>query len=187
MPQHLPIKKLLFTAAILVAMAVCSIAIAHEGEAHGDQPAQPPLSYQDKRVVNMLEKYAKAVQTANIAEIEKYFITSDVFSSLEGTSQDLGWESYRKHLAAELPMFNDTNYSLSNIRPYVSGNLAFATMDFFMEVTIKSDKFAGGQHKVEMNGKATMVLSESNNEWKILHMHTSREPANNSGAESKSH
>jgi len=171
---------------LTIFLAVISIgnSFAHEGEDHSVKPAQPELSAQGKRVVSVLEGYAAAVQSTDIDQIENYVITGDGFSSLEGTFQDLGWQSYRKHMTDEMPMFNDTSYTLSNIRPYVRGDMSFATMDYLMNVTIKSDQFEGGEHKLAMKGKATMVLSKAKGEWKIRHIHTSREQAKKPGSSS---
>ena len=179
------IWKILGTA--IIVLSINGAVFAHEGEVHNDEKEKPALSAQGKRIVDTLENYATAVKSGNIAEIEKYVITGDGFSSLEGTFQDLGWDSYRKHLAAELPLFHDTEYSLSNIRPYVRGDLAYATTEYIMNVTIKSDQFEGGEHKVAMKGKATIVLSKSKNEWKIRHIHTSREEPENAQEENGSH
>jgi len=189
MVMHFSIGNYLSAATLLVALAVSSTGttFAHEGEDHSADNMQPALSAQGKRVVSVLEGYAVAVQATNIDQIENYVVTGDGFSSLEGTFLDLGWASYRKHMSDEMPMFNDTSYSLSNIRPYVRGDMAFATMDYVMNVTIKSDQFEGGEHKLEMKGKATMVLSKVKDEWKIRHIHTSREQAKKPGEEESSH
>ncbi len=189
MTRHLFGKK--FQSAILVFVVLLFAGIhpafSHEGEDHDAKAAQPALSAQGKRVVATLEGYAAAVQSGDIAKVENYVVTGDGFSSLEGTFQDMGWDSYRKHMAAEMPLFHDTMYQLSNIRPYVRGDMAYATMDYVMNVTIKSDKFEGGEHKLKMKGKATMVLSKSNKEWKIRHIHTAREEAKKPGSGSAPH
>lgn len=164
-----------------------SVALSHEGEDHSKEKTTHKLSAQGKRVVMLLENYAAAVQSGNLSEIEKYVVMGDGFSSLEGTFEDLGWASYRQHLASELPMFNDVSYELANIRPYVKGKMAYATMDYAMNVTIKSDKFEDGKHRLEMNGKATIILVQSNKEWKIRHMHTARAKAKKPGSEKNSH
>jgi len=188
MTTHLPTGNTLTIATAVVVLAISSIgvAVAHEGE-EGNAKDTPALSPQAKRVMATLENYATAVQSGDITQIERYVVTDDGFSSLEGAYQDLGWESYRKHLAGELPMFKDTRYSMSNIRPYVSGDLAFATMDYAMDFTILGEQFEGGEHKIAMTGKATMVLSQSNNEWKIRHMHTAREEAKQPASGSNPH
>jgi len=179
-------SRFLPAASVLFALAISGThtSFAHEGEDHdADKSAGPALSTQEKRVVAALESYAVAVESGDIAQIEKHVVTDEGFSSLEGAFMDSGWESYRKHLAGELPMFKDTTYHISNVRPYVSGGLAYATMDYSMNFTIVSDRFEGGEHAIDMKGKATMVLSKSGKEWKIRHMHTAREEAKKPAAE----
>lgn len=151
-------------------------AVAHEGEDHSEKPMEPALSAQGKRVVATLEGYAAAVQAADIDAMEKYVVANDGFSSLEGTFLDLGWKSYRGHMEKEMPMFKDTEYRLSNIRPYVRGDMAYATMDYTMNLTIESDKFESGRHEIRTQGKATMVLVKTRDGWKIRHIHSVRAP-----------
>jgi ketosteroid isomerase-like protein len=159
------------------------VTFSHEGEDHSKEKIQHKLSAQGKRVVSLLENYAVAIQSGNLSEIEKYVVMGNGFSSLEGAFEDLGWDNYRQHLASELPMFNDVTYELTNIRPYVKGKMAYATMDYAMNVTIKSDKFEEGKHRLEMIGKATIILVQSNKEWKIRHMHTVNAKAKKNGSE----
>ncbi len=183
------LSKYLVAAIAVVFMALGNAggALSHEGEKHDDKKMVQKLSAQGKRIVEMLEKYAAAVQSGDISEIEKYVVTDEGFSSLEGAFEDRGWASYRKHLEAELPMFNDMTYSLTNIRPYVKRKMAYATMDYAMKVTILSDKFEGGKHKLDMKGKATIIMVKSNNQWKIRHLHTARAKAKKPGSEKQAH
>jgi ketosteroid isomerase-like protein len=99
-------------------------------------------------------------------------VTDAGFSSIEGTFTDIGWESYRDHLAPEMAMFANTQYQLSDIRPFVSGDMAYASFDYAMDVTIISDQFEGGEHPVSMRGKGTVVLVRDGEAWKIRHLHT---------------
>jgi len=186
MSKLLSVLNFFFAVFLILLVGGFSAAFAHEGSMHADdvEVVLPALSAEEKRVVQALENYAAAVQSGNIDEIEKYVLVGDAFTSLEGANQedaafqedgaylDLGWRNYRKHLAAELPMLNDSSYRLSNIRPFVHGDLAYATMNYAMTFTIKSDQFETGEGRFTMKGKATMVLWKSNNEWKIRHRHT---------------
>jgi ketosteroid isomerase-like protein len=183
------LSKYLMGAVMTVSLAFGTVGVAysHEGEDHKEKKMERKVSAQGKRVIELLEKYAAAVQAGDISEIEKYVVTDDGFSSLEGTFEDLGWASYRKHLTSELPMFNDVIYKLTNIRPYVKRKMAYATMDYAMDVTIKSDKFEGGKHRLEMKGKATMVLVKVDKEWKVRHIHTVRAKPKKAASEKNSH
>jgi len=183
------LSKFFIGAVMMVSLALGTVGVAysHEGEGHKEKKMDHKTSAQGKRVIELLEKYAAAIQAGDISEIEKYVVTDDGFSSLEGTFEDLGWASYRKHLTSELPMFNDVTYKLTNIRPYVKRKMAYATMDYAMDVTIESDKFESGKHRLEMKGKATMVLVKVDKEWKIRHMHTARTKPRKADSEKKSH
>ncbi len=163
------------------------VAFSHEGEDHSKKEMPHKLSAQGKRVVNLLENYAAAVQSGKLSEIEKYVVTGAGFSSLEGTFEDLGWDSYRKHLASELPMFNDMAYELTNIRPYVKGKMAYAITDYTLKATLKSNKSGGGKDRLDIKGKATIILVRSNKEWKIRHIHTARAKGEKTGSEKKHH
>ena len=156
----------------LIAVAVAAPLSAHEGEAKQDESAGSMLSEEARQVVDTLNHYAAAVQSANLQKIEEYMVTDAGFSSIEGTFTDIGWESYRDHLAPEMAMFANTQYQLSDIRPYVSGDMAYASFDYAMDVTIVSDQFEGGEHPVSMRGKGTVVLVKDGEAWKIRHLHT---------------
>ena len=162
-------------------LALPVVVLAHAGADHAAQPSEPALSAQEKQVLATLAGYAEAVQAANISALERYLLANDDFSSLEGTFLDLGWASYRQHMESELPMFKDMEYRLSNIRPYVHGDMAYAIMDYTMNVTIESDQFTGGKHAVRTQGKATMVLVKTGDGWKIRHIHTVRAPQEEAG------
>jgi hypothetical protein len=182
----LSLSKYLMSATVAISLSFGSAgALAHGGEDHDDKPAELKLSAQGKRIVSMLGKYATAVETQNLGDLESFVITDNNFTSFEGTYPDVGWKSYRKHLTDEWPMFNDTVYHLSNIRPYVKGKMAYATMDYKMNTTIKSDQFEGGNHELEMIGVITMVMVKSGQDWKIRHIHTARKKMDAPGSEGK--
>ncbi len=185
MLRKLPFTKYMIvtTACIGLSGAGTGLVFAHEGSMHdGDvEVPQPVLGAQERDVVATLERYASAVQSRDIGEIQKYVVADDSFSSLEGANLedgvylDLGWQNYSKHLADELPMLKDYHYTLSNIRPFVLGDLAYATMDWAMVFTIESDQFEGGKRRLTMSGKATVVMQNLDDEWKIRHRHTIRD------------
>lgn len=176
------LTKYTVVAAVFASLLVVGInsASAHEGSMHADDVVvpQPVLSAEEKNVVKMLERYALAVQSTDVEQIEKFVVADDGFTNLEGANQedgvflDIGWQNYRKHLADELPMLKDYRYDLSNIRPFVLGDLAYASMDWLMNFTIESDQFESGKRRLTMKGKATVVMQKLNDEWKIRHRHT---------------
>jgi ketosteroid isomerase-like protein len=156
----------------LLAVGAGAPTSAHEGAAKPDESANSTLSVEARQVVDTLNHYAAAMQSTNMQKIEEYMVTDAGFSSIEGTFTDIGWQSYREHLAPEMAMFENTQYELSDIRPYVSGDMAYASFDYAMDVTVVSDQFEGGEHPVNMRGKGTVVLVKDGEAWKIRHLHT---------------
>jgi ketosteroid isomerase-like protein len=163
--------------AALVAMlglGVFAPVLGHEGE-NDARAADAAFDPQQQSVVTTLSDYAAAVASGDLARIETFFLRNEDFSHFEGSYPDWGWASYREHLAAELPLFSETRYSLTDIRPQVEGDLAFATFAWEMDVTVVSDQFEGGKHPVSMRGLGTAVLMRHEGSWKIRHLHTARE------------
>jgi len=165
----------------MMATGITGPLIAHEDEPDKDASADAMLSAEARQVVDTLNAYAAAVQSTNLETISDYMVTDAGFSSIEGTFTDLGWQSYRDHLAPEMAMFQDTQYQLSDIRPYVSGDMAYASFDYAMEVTVVSEQFEGGKHPVSMRGKGTVILVRDGEDWKIRHLHTVTEREENPG------
>ena len=64
-------------------------------------------------------------------------------------------------MAPEMALFEKPSYSITEIRPFVSGDLAYATYSWAMDVTVLSKEFEGGRHPVSMKGKGTAVLSRA--------------------------
>ncbi len=162
----------------LAVVANLSVSWAHGDDEHGELD-QVVFSEEQEAVVDALHSYAAAVEAGDMDEVERYVVMDDRFSSIEGTYVDLGWASYRDHLAPEMAMFVNTSYGYSDIRPFVSGDLAYATMGYEMSLTIMSDEFEGGEHHIQTKGQATMVLAQEGGSWKIQHMHTARQKAEN--------
>ncbi len=179
--QKAPVAKAALLGLGLAVFANFSAAWAHGDEEHS-APAQAALTEAELSVVDALNHYAASVQAKDMDAIEKYVVTDDSFSSIEGTFVDQGWASYKDHLGPEMAMFQDPTYSFSDIKPRVMGDMAYARMGYNMSLTILSDQFEGGKHFIETKGMATMVLANDDGAWKIQHMHTVAERARDEAA-----
>lgn len=166
---------------VLLVVGGTGFAVAHEGEDH--KPAGPVAADPDSRaVVGALENYAQAVTSNDLSRIKPLFVAGDDFSNFEGTFVNVGWQSYSEHMAPEMALFEKASYRLTDIRPFVSGDLAYATFAWAMDVTVVSNKVEGGRHPVSMHGMGTAVLSRVDGRWKIRHLHTARAPAKRDSA-----
>jgi ketosteroid isomerase-like protein len=121
-------------------------------------------------VTEILNKYAAAVQSKNLSEVEKYVVATDAFAMFEGGHINWGWVDYRdNHLGPELKEFKEIQYSFSEIKTHASGDMAYATFKSHIAVIMESGE-------VEGESLATAILMKTKDGWKIQHMHTSRIP-----------
>jgi ketosteroid isomerase-like protein len=121
-------------------------------------------------VTETLTKYAAAVQSKDMAEIEKYVVTTDDFTIFEGGHVNSGWADYKDHhIGPELKMFLEIKYGFEDIKVRVSGDMAYATFKTSIDVKMESRSFDG-------KSLATAILVKTGDGWKIQHMHTSRIP-----------
>ncbi|MCI0693922.1 nuclear transport factor 2 family protein [candidate division KSB1 bacterium] len=132
--------------------------------------AQQSNDNQAAAVTEILNKYAAAVQSKNLSEVEKYVVATDAFSMFEGGHINWGWIDYRdNHLGPELKEFKEIQYSFSDIKTRVSGDMAYAT--FKSHIAVKMEL-----REVEGESLATAILMKTADGWKIQHIHTSRIP-----------
>jgi len=132
--------------------------------------AQQNSDNQATAVVETLNKYAAAVQSKNLAEVEKYVVATEAFSMFEGSHLNWDWADYRdNHLGPELKEFKSIQYSFHDIKPHVSGDMAYATFKSHIAVKMES-------REVEGESLVTAILMKTAAGWKIQHIHTSRIP-----------
>ncbi|MGD9599306.1 MAG: nuclear transport factor 2 family protein [Steroidobacteraceae bacterium] len=166
-----------FGASLLLAGAVC----AHEGETHAS-PAGAPLTGSALAVAAVLGQYATALSVNELEAVRPLIADESAFTYFEGSHVDHGWQSYREHLAPEMALFEQPSYRISDVRPFIVGDLAYATYAWAFDVTVRSARFEGGRHRVSMTGTGTAVLSQAAGQWRIRHLHTSMAPTRKAGA-----
>ncbi len=121
-------------------------------------------------VIKTLKGYAAAIQSKDIAQIEKYVVTTEAFTIFEGGHVNSGWADYRDHhIGPELKQFIEIKYGFSDIKPRVFGDVAYATLKSSIDVKMKERGFSG-------KSLVTAVLVKTADGWKIQHLHTSRIP-----------
>ena len=174
-----PAKRRARTPAIIIAGVLAASGFpagAHEGEEDG-MPAPAEFSAEQQAVADVLAEYAAAFQNSDIAAIRALTTVAGGFSFFEGTFADFSWDSYAKHLGEEMPLFAETAFSITNVRPEIGGGMAFATYDWALDVVVLSEEFEGGRHPVAMRGVGTAVFVPTDAGWKIRHIHTARATA----------
>ena len=174
---HCHVKQSLLISGVLLLFS--SLAAGHDGE--GNAAPLGPLTDAQQEVVDFVHAYGAAFASANIENIGALAVKDGSFSFFEGSAPDWGWDSYRHHMEAELPAFSNAQYRISEVRPTVVEEMAYATYAWELDVTVLSEQFPGGKHPVSMEGIATMVLIRQGDDWKINHLHTSQARASQDG------
>ncbi len=147
-----------------IALVACSLLLT------GAAAAMAQANADSLAVVTTLHNYAAAVESKDLAQVEKYVVTNDAFTMFEGGHINWGWADYRDHhLGPELERFLSIQYAYQDIRAHVMGDMAYATLKY--RIAIKMAEREG-----EGEGLATAILTREGGSWKIRHMHTSRIP-----------
>jgi len=154
----------LAAAALAVSFSINTGALAHDGE-HDEGPFSTPEPAVTE-IKAVLTGYAAEVAKSNIEGMAGYVIQSDDFSIIEGSHANWGWADYRaNHLGPEFESdkFKITDYSYSDIRVSVSGEVAYATYNSRIEYIYD------GVAKAK-DGMGTVVLVKTKEGWRIRHM-----------------
>ena len=121
---------------------------------------------EEDEVIETLTNYAAAMQNMSISEMVKYVDTSEAFTIFEGGLINRGWADFRdNHVGPEFKEIQKLQYSFSEIKPYVRGSMAYATLKWAAAVKTPGREASGG-------GLGTAVLTKQDGAWRLRHLHT---------------
>lgn len=121
----------------------------------------------EQSVIDVIKMNAAAFATNDFPAMQKIWADSDSVVIFEGGHANYGWADYRdNHLVPEMKEIKNTKYEFTDIKPQVSGKLAYATMKYSIAGDVEGRHF-------ENAGVATAVLEKINGNWKLVHFHSS--------------
>ncbi|MGI9290636.1 MAG: YybH family protein [Gammaproteobacteria bacterium] len=124
------------------------------------------LNETEQAVQSVLDTYARAMEEKSIEVMEQAVIVGD-FSTIESGYANWTWEDFRdNHLAVEIETFGDVDYQIDLVVGETQGSLGFALFKY-----TASGKVHG--KTVSISGLGTAVLEETDDGWRIHHLHTS--------------
>lgn len=136
-----------------------------------------PMTSGEQSVVDFFKAYDVAFVAKDTDKLgSMYAPETTVF---EGGGINDGWKNYRDtHLGPELKMFENLEFSHSQVVPHLLGaDAAYVTAEYAL-------KAKTGERVTDSGGLATYALLKSGGAWKIRHTHTSarrRAPAGGVG------
>ena len=134
-----------------------------------DMPLLGPaesLSGIERELQELLDRYAKGVEAAELSEVEACMRTDEAFLSVESSYPNYGWEDYHKnHLALELGMLKDMQYKAELVHAFGNNGLAYGVFVF----TASAER--DGQRRTKQ-GMGTLVAEKMGGDWRIRHWTT---------------
>ena len=145
--------------AIITALLLFAItASAHGPIVTGDAVAD---------VRNVLEQNAKGFEKGDMHALDSIWAHDENVTVFENGYANYGWSDYRDHhLKPEVEEMKNVAYRLTDIKPRVAGEIAWATFKYTITAEYQGKKVDGA-------GLGTAVLERRGGEWKIVHWHTS--------------
>ena len=119
---------------------------------------------------SLLEQVAALMQAKDLAPLDDIYASDRGVHIIEGTGVNHGWEDYRDHhLKPELQAFDNFQYRFFAIEPQVKENFAYSAFRYELSADTESSH-------IEIEGRGTAILEKINEQWKIVHLHTSGRP-----------
>jgi hypothetical protein len=124
------------------------------------------LTADETSIQTVLDTYAQAMEQKSVKLMEQAIIPGD-FSTIESGYPNWTWEDFRdNHLLVEMDTFTDVNYEIRLISGEFQGSLGFAVYQYTASGKVQ-DK------PVSISGLGTAILEETDDGWRIHHLHTS--------------
>lgn len=130
----------------------------------------PSISAQSDEVGEiraLLERVATLMQAGDLESLNDIYSDGPGVHIIEGAGVNHGWVDYRDHhLTPELEAFKNFKYRFFAIEPQIRGNLAYTALRYELSADLASGH-------IEREGRGTFILEKTNDEWRIVHTHTS--------------
>lgn len=159
------IIKLITTAGLVACLLPSSLSA---GEM---QPADTPLSEDEKSVVQVMRSYKAGIERLSADGLSELFLPeSHVFE--QGGREGTFANYLEHHLGPELVHFERFQFSDYSIDVDVEGDFALTREKYNYTIVIKADE-KRERREINKRGVATSVLKKTEDGWKILSTHSS--------------
>lgn len=151
--RNLTIFALALVVVVSVALALRNVVIAQSDDAAA--------------VRAVLTQNAAAFERNDLAALNRLWANDEAVTVFESGHANYGWRDYRdNHLVPEMREMRNTRYALTDIRPRVTGDTAWATFRYTIAANI-------GSRRIDSGGLGTAILERRDGRWQIVHWHTS--------------
>jgi len=138
----------------------------HAGTTTGPIIDSRELTEDEATIQAVIDTYAQAMEQKSVEIMEQAVIPGD-FSTIESGYPNWTWEDFRdNHLLVEMDTFTDVSYTIKLISGELQGSLGFAVYTYTAAGKVQGKS-------VSITGLGTAILEETDDGWRIHHLHTS--------------
>ena len=128
---------------------------------------------EEQEIKKLMESYKDAIQNLTTEGTFELFTPDAIVfeqGKVEGTYKDY----IDNHLGPELKHFESFTFSNYEINITINLPYAYTTENYLYTIVLDEDETKGTiERTIESKGVATSVLKKINNNWRIVHSHTS--------------
>ncbi|MFB5638519.1 MAG: YybH family protein [Nitrosarchaeum sp.] len=128
---------------------------------------------EEQEIKNLMESYKDAIQNLTTEGTFELFTPDAIVfeqGKVEGTYKDY----IDNHLGPELKHFESFTFSNYEINITINLPYAYTTENYLYTIVLNEDETEGtSERTIESKGVATSILKKIDNNWRIVHSHTS--------------
>lgn len=128
---------------------------------------------EEQEIKKLMESYKNAIQNLTTEGTFELFTPDAIVfeqGKVEGTYKDY----IDNHLGPELKHFESFTFSNYEINIIINFPYAYTTENYLYTIVLDEDETKGNSKRtIESKGVATSVLKKIDNNWRIVHSHTS--------------
>ena len=128
---------------------------------------------EEQEIKNLMESYKDAIQNLTTEGTFELF-TSDAIVFEQGKVEGTYKDYIDNHLGPELKHFESFTFSNYEINITINLPYAYTTENYLYTIVLNEDETEGtSERTIESKGVATSILKKIDNNWRIVHSHTS--------------
>jgi ketosteroid isomerase-like protein len=125
-----------------------------------------PMSDSDK-IDNDIGEMLAAFQLGKVEMMHKYYSDNVTFVSGEYAPPVVGWQNYVPMYESQWSAFQGIQLNRRNTLVFVHGDMAWASYQWEFDAMLKGQPYT-------VRGQTTLIFNKVNDNWLIVHNHTSQ-------------
>ena len=132
------------------------------------QPVVPGLSIPESdKINNDIGEMLAAFQLGKVEMMHKYYSDNVTFVSGEYAPPVVGWQNYVPIYERQWSAFQGIQLNRRNTLVFIHGDMAWASYQWEFDALLKGQPYS-------MRGQTTLIFNKVNDDWLIVHNHTSQ-------------